>query len=135
MACDGLFPRRLAGVHATFGSPAAAIVAQGLWASVLILTGTFEALVLYSGFVLVFFSALAVAALIVLRVRSPQLSRPFRVPLYPWTPVVFVGFSVWILIYTAWGRPVESSLGIVTVLLGLPLYFYWRRKIPEKRLR
>jgi APA family basic amino acid/polyamine antiporter len=127
MACDGLFPRKLAGVHATFGSPAASIVSQGLWTSVLIFTGTFEALVVYSGFVLVFFSALAVAALIVLRVRRPELSRPFRVPLYPWTPLVFVGFSLWILIYTAWGRPIESSLGIVTVLLGLPLYFYWRR--------
>jgi len=128
MACDGLFPRKLAGVHATFGSPAASIVSQGLWSSVLILTGTFEALVVYSGFVLVFFSALAVAALIVLRVQRPELSRPFRVPLYPWTPLVFVGFSAWILIYTAWGRPIESSLGIITVLLGLPMYFYWRRR-------
>ena len=128
MASDGLFPKRLAGIHATYRSPAASIIAQGLWTSVLILSGTFEALVVYSGFVLVFFSALAVAALIVLRVRRPELARPFRVPLYPWTPLVFVAFSVWILIFTVSGRPVESLLGVATVLLGLPLYFYWRRR-------
>ena len=128
MASDGLFPKKLAGIHETYGSPAASIIAQGLWTSILILSGTFETLVVYSGFVLVFFSALAVAALIVLRVRRPELARPFRVPLYPWTPLVFVAFSVWILIFTVSGRPVESSLGVVTVLVGLPLYFYWRRR-------
>lgn len=128
MASDGLFPKRLAGIHAQYGSPAASIVLQGLWTSVLILTGTFEALIVYSGFVLVFFSALAVAALIALRMRRPELPRPFRVPFYPWTPLLFIAFSIWILIYTLAGRPVESSLGILTVLLGLPLYYFWRRK-------
>ncbi len=127
MASDGLLPKRLAGIHPRHGSPAASIVLQGLWTSVLILTGTFEALIVYSGFVLVLFSALAVAALIVLRLRRPDLPRPFRVPLYPWTPLVFIVFSVWILLYTLVGRPLESSLGIATVLLGLPLYFFWRR--------
>jgi APA family basic amino acid/polyamine antiporter len=128
MASDGIFPRRLAAIHMLYRSPAASIVSQALWTSVLILTGTFEALLVYAGFVLVFFSALAVTALIVLRVRRPELERPFRVPLYPLTPAIFIAFSIWILIYTLGGRPKESSLGIVTVLLGLPLYFYWRRR-------
>jgi APA family basic amino acid/polyamine antiporter len=128
MASHGIFPKRLAAIHGLYRSPATSIVAQGLWTSVLILTGTFEALLVYSGFVLVFFSTMAVAALIVLRVRRPDLDRPFRVPLYPLTPVIFIGFSIWILSYTLWGRPVESSLSILTVLLGLPLYFYWRRR-------
>jgi APA family basic amino acid/polyamine antiporter len=126
MARDGLFPRKLAGVHSRYGSPANSIVAQSLWASVLLLSGTFEQLIVYSGFVLVLFSALAVAALIVLRVRRPELARPFRVPLYPATPLIFVGFSTWILIFTLRSRPAESLLGIATVLIGLPLYFYWR---------
>jgi basic amino acid/polyamine antiporter, APA family len=128
MASDGLFPKRFAAIHAQFRSPAASIVLQALWTSVLILTGTFETLLVYSGFVLVFFSAMAVLALVVLRMRRPELSRPFRVPLYPLTPLVFVGFSIWILTYTLWGRPKESLLGVVTVLLGLPLYFYWRHR-------
>ncbi len=128
MASDRLFPKRLAGIHAHYRSPATSIVSQSLWTSVLILTGTFETLLVYSGFVLVLFSALAVAAVIVLRVRRPELHRPFRVPFYPWTPLLFVAFSAWILLYTLLGRPLESSLGIATVLLGLPLYFYWRRR-------
>jgi len=90
-------------------------------------TGTFEQLIVNSGFVLVLFSALAVASVMVLRWRRPELHLPFRVPLYPYTPLLFVGFSLWILLYTLQGRPVESLLGLATVLLGLPLYFYWRR--------
>ena len=128
MAADGLFPKRLAGIHAEYKSPAASIVLQGIWTSVLILTGTFEALLVYSGFVLVFFSSLAVASVIILRWKRPQLPRPFRVPFYPWTPLLFVGFSAWILAYTLQERPYESGLGILTVITGLPLYFYWRRK-------
>jgi len=128
MASDGLFPKTLAGVHQKYRSPAASIAWQGVWTSVLILTGTFESLVVYSGFVLVFFSALAVTALIVLRVRRPELARPFQVPFYPWPPLIFVVFSAWILIYTLWGRPKESLLGVLTVLIGIPLYLYWRRR-------
>lgn len=128
MACNNVFPKRLAGVHGKFGSPAAAILTQSVWTSVLILTGTFEGLVIYSGFVLVLFSALAVASVMVLRWRRPEMARPFRVPLYPWTPALFVGFSIWILCYTLLGQPKESLLGILTVLVGLPFYFYWRRQ-------
>ena len=78
-----------------------------------------------------FFSSLAVASVVVLRWKRPQLPRPFRVPFYPWTPLLFVGFSAWILAYTLQERPYESGLGILTVLAGLPLYFYWRRRSPR----
>lgn len=128
MASDKLFPMRLARVHPRFQTPAAAIVCLALWTSVLVLSGTFEQLIVYAGFALVFFSALAVGAVIVLRVRRPQLVRPFRVPLYPFVPLLFLAFAAWILIFTFRGRPTESLLGIATVLLGLPLYFYWRRR-------
>ncbi len=128
MASDKLFPMRLAKIHPRFQTPAASIVCLALWTSVLVLSGTFEQLIVYAGFALVFFSALAVAAVIVLRVRRPQLVRPFRVPLYPFVPLLFLVFSAWILIFTFRGRPTEALLGIATVLLGLPLYFYWRRR-------
>ena len=127
MASDGLFPKRLAGIHGEYGSPAAAIFAQSLWISVLILTGTFEQLVVYSGFALVLFSALAVGSVMVLRWHRPELSRPFRVPLYPATPLLFLGFSAWILWFTLQGRPAEALFAIATMALGLPLYWFWRR--------
>jgi len=128
MAADRVFFKKTGKIHPVYGSPATAIVWQAVWISVLILFGAFEPLIVYSGFVLVFFSAMAVASVIVLRHRRPEEVRPFRVPFYPWTPLLFIVFSVWILAYTLWGRPVESSMGIVTVLVGLPLYFYWKRQ-------
>jgi APA family basic amino acid/polyamine antiporter len=128
MAADKLFFKSAGTLHAVYRSPGASIICQGIWVSVLILLSAFEPLIVYSGFVLVLFSAMAVASVVVLRTRRPELARPFRVPFYPFTPLLFLGFSAWILIYTLWGRPVESTLGIGTVLLGLPLYFYWRHR-------
>jgi APA family basic amino acid/polyamine antiporter len=128
MAADGLFPKKLGGIHGRFQSPANGILFQSAWTSILILTGSFEQLLVYSGFVLVFFSALAVASVIVLRRRRPAADLPFRVPLYPYTPVLFIGFSGWILAYTLRERPIEALWGIATVLIGMPFYFYWRRR-------
>ncbi len=128
MAADKLFFKSTGILHSVYRSPSASIIWQGVWVSVLILLSAFEPLIVYSGFVLVLFSSLAVAAVMVLRSRRPEMARPFRVPFYPFTPVLFIGFSAWILVYTLWGRPVESTLGIVTVLLGLPFYLYWRKR-------
>jgi len=128
MAADGVFFKKTGKIHPLYRSPAASIIWQAVWVSVLILFSAFEPLIVYSGFVLILFSSMAVAAVVLLRIRRPEAARPFRVPFYPWTPLIFVAFSLWILIYTLWGRPVESTSGIATVLLGLPLYFYWKRQ-------
>jgi APA family basic amino acid/polyamine antiporter len=127
MATDGLFFRPMGTVHPRYGSPGKSIMWQAVWVSVLVLSSAFEPLIVYSGFVLVLFSSMAVAAVVVLRSRRPELPRPFRVPFYPWTPLLFVGFSAWILVFTFRDRPVESALGIATILFGLPLYFYMRK--------
>src|SRR5262249_14368345 len=125
MARDGLFPRKLAGIHPTFETPAAAIISQSVWASVLIIFfSNFAQLVVYTGFALTIFATMAAAAVIMLRMRQPHLSRHFRVPGYLWIPVLYVGCSVWIVIFTFLERPKEALLGIVTVLAGLPLYFF-----------
>ena len=122
------FPRRAARLHPTSQAPAAAIYLQSIWTSLLMLSGTFEQLIVYSGFVLVFFSALAVLAVIVLRRRHPALARPFRVPFYPFPPLLFAGFSMWILYFTSLGRPRESLTGVALVLAGIPLYYYWKSR-------
>jgi len=120
MAADGLAPRALAVVDNV--APRRAIVLQSAWASVLITTGSFEQLVVYSGVTLAIFSALTVAALIVLRVREPGLPRPFRVPGYPWVPVMYVAASLLIAVYAAYERPGESLLALATVASAVPLY-------------
>ncbi|HEY3128701.1 MAG TPA: amino acid permease [Acidobacteriota bacterium] len=120
MARDKNFFSSFAQVHPVFDTPIHSICLQGIWTCALILTGTFESLITYAGFVLVFFGAMAVAALFLPANRS-------LVPGYPWIPGLFVAVSCWILIYTFWERPVSSLWGVATVCSGLPFYFWFLR--------
>ncbi|MEW6248239.1 MAG: amino acid permease [Nitrospirota bacterium] len=126
MARDGVFASWFAVLDGRTGAPVRAILLQSGWASLLILTGTFEQLVIYSGLVLAVFMAFTVGALIVLRRRQPDLPRPYRVPLYPALPGLLVALSLIIVGYSLIQRPIESALGLATVLAGIPLYFIWR---------
>jgi APA family basic amino acid/polyamine antiporter len=128
MACDGLLPALLTDPRLAGRAPLRAIVAQSLWMTVLILSGTFEQLVVYSGVALTLFSALAVAAVVVLRRRRPDLPRPFRVPLYPLTPAVYLAASLAILSYGLWERPAEFLWAIATILAGTPVYWLMRAR-------
>lgn len=127
MARDGVFPAYFARTGAQSHAPVGSIVLQSAWVSVLVVTGSFEALVRYATFALIAFAGLAVAAVIVMRRRAPDHPRPYRVPGYPWTPVVFLIVSAAILVAALQLSPRESLLGVVTILAGIPLYFLWRR--------
>jgi APA family basic amino acid/polyamine antiporter len=131
MAADGVFPRWFAGSAERSGVPARSILLQSAWVSVLVVTGTFETLVLYATFVLIVFTALAVSSVLVLRRRQPELHRPYRAWAYPCTPLAFLLVSGAILWAALQLRPTESFLGVVTVLAGVPLYFWWRRREPR----
>jgi APA family basic amino acid/polyamine antiporter len=127
MAIDGLIPAyfcRTSGARSTLIN---ATVLQSLWASVLIVSGSFEQLVIYSGTVLTIFSGLAVGSVLVLRRKEPDLPRPYRTPLYPFVPVFFILVSMVIIWNAVSERPLEAGLGIATVLAGTPLYLLWRR--------
>ena len=127
MATDGVIPSYVGKMSGGGGTPINAILLQSLWASVLILSGSFERLVIYSGTVLMIFNALAVGAVLVLRRREPNLPRPYRTPLYPFVPVFFILMSMVIIWNAVSERPLEAGLGIATVLAGTPLYLLWRR--------
>jgi APA family basic amino acid/polyamine antiporter len=118
MAKDGLIPALFAKTPGPQHTPTHAILLQSLWASVLIVSGSFEQLVIYSGTVLTIFSALAVGAVLILRHKEPDLPRPYRTPLYPFVPVSFILVSVVILGSALYERPVEGGLGLATVLAG-----------------
>lgn len=126
MAEDGLAPGRLARTSRR-DAPLGALLLQAVWISVLLLSGTFEQLVVYSGVALALFGALAVGSLSVLRWREPGLDRPFRVSPHPWIPLAYVAASLWIAAYAVAERPVESLLSVATVAAGAPVYRLWTR--------
>jgi len=127
MARDGLFFRTLGEVHPRYGTPAVSIVAGTLWAMVLAVSGTFEQLLTYVVFVGWIFYALGAACVFVLRRTQPDAYRPFRVPGYPWTPMLFIVAAAALVGNTIATQPARAAIGIGVVLLGLPVYFIWRK--------
>jgi APA family basic amino acid/polyamine antiporter len=127
MASDRVIPSGFARASAV-GAPVRSILLQSVWVTVLLWSGTFEQLVVYSGVALALFSALAVACVIVLRRREPELARPYRVALYPWLPLLYIAASLLVAAYAVVERPLEALLAIGTVILGIPLYYLWRRR-------
>jgi APA family basic amino acid/polyamine antiporter len=135
MARDGMISPWLARLHPSTGVPARATVFQSLWASLLILSGTFEQLLVYSGLVLSLFMALTLSTIFRLRCTSILDTHQYRVPLYPFLPATLVIGAVTLVIYSLVQRPVESLYGAATVLSGIPLYYFWRRRhnIPQHK--
>jgi len=127
MARDGQFPAFAARVHPRYRTPSLAIAAQGVWASLLVLSGRFDQLVEYTGFAVVLFAGIAVASLFVLRRRFPDEPRPFRAWGYPVAPFIFVAASLLIVLNALWRSPATSGAGLLVVLAGLPVYVLMRR--------
>jgi APA family basic amino acid/polyamine antiporter len=125
MGRDGCFPGGAAKLHPRWRTPVKAIVYQAIAAGIMVLTGTFESLIYYIGFSLILFAALAVAGLLRLR-RRPGFQR-LRVMNwgYPAIPLLFVGVSAWMLVWTFALRPRESALGLVTIVCGA-IFYHWR---------
>ena len=138
MARDGVFFKSAATVHPSFRTPAFAIVAQTIWASLLILTGSGNALITYTGFSITLFLGIAVFALFVLRQREPDAPRPFKAWGYPVAPAIFCAACFIILanaLYTDLvkttinGQPMgPSAWGFLVIGLGLPIYYFFARR-------
>ncbi|TKS60749.1 MAG: hypothetical protein EWM72_01054 [Nitrospira sp.] len=127
MARDGAISPWLAQLHPQTGVPARAILFQTLWASILILSGTFEQLLVYSGLVLALFIALSLSTIFRLRHLSIDRVQVYRAPFYPLLPTTLVAGALLMVIYSLIQRPAESMYGAATVLSGVPLYFIWRK--------
>ena len=126
MARDGVFFRKLAEVHPRFGTPAVAVVTCSVWAMLLAATGTFEQLFTYVVFVGWIFYALGGIAIFVYRKRQPDAVRPFRVPGYPITPLLFVAAAAAVVVNTVVTQPGRAALGLTVTAVGVPFFFAWR---------
>lgn len=131
MARDGLFLSAAARVHPRTHTPAFSIAAQGVWSAILVLSGTFERLVTYTGFAVVLFAGIAVAALFVLRRREPDAPRPFRALGYPVGPALFVLASAAMVVNAIWREPWPSLAGLAILGAGIPLYYLLLRRRHE----
>jgi APA family basic amino acid/polyamine antiporter len=138
MARDGLFVKPAAHVHARYRTPAVAIVAQGIWSGLLVLSGSGAALLTYTGFAVVLFAGIAVSTLFVLRRREPDAPRPFRAWGYPLAPAIFTVASALIVANALWDdllRPMvfggswgPAAAGLIVIALGLPVYALLRSR-------
>jgi len=128
MARDGLFFRSVQFVHPRHRTPSVSILVLSAWASLLVLSGRYDQLYTYVIFASVLLYGMATAAVIVMRRKRPDLVRPYRTLGYPVVPIVFVLGIACLVISTLIKSPRESLMGLALIALGLPFYFYWRRK-------
>jgi len=128
MAKDRLFFQKVSEVHPRFRTPAFSIVVQSIWACILTVTGTFEQLFTYVVFITVLFYVLTASSIFVLRKKAPDMPRPYKTWGYPAIPVIFIVVYVVFMINTVLEKPVESLAGIFLTIIGIPVYYYWKRK-------
>lgn len=126
MAKEGLFFSKVAGVN-TYNVPASALWFHSVWASLLILTGTFDQLTEMMIFAAFIFYGASAFGVMVLRKRIPEAHRPYKVWGYPFIPALFVLFCAALIVNTILSRPREAGIGMVLILIGIPFYFYFTR--------
>jgi basic amino acid/polyamine antiporter, APA family len=133
MARDGVFIPAAAHVHPTYVTPSRSIIAQSIWSTLLILTGSKDSLGNYVGFAITLFAGIAVAAVFVLRAREPNAPRPFKAIGYPITPAIFVIASLAIVLNAIYTNPRVTVTGLLLIASGIPLYWWFQRQRGQRR--
>jgi APA family basic amino acid/polyamine antiporter len=127
MARDNLFFRSAGALHPKHRTPHTALIVQAVWISVLCLSGTYNQLLDFVIFAALLFYVMTGASVFALRVRRPDHARPVRVPGYPWVPALYIALTATVGVNLLFTRTTYSSLGLLIVLLGVPVYFLWRK--------
>lgn len=131
MAEDGVFFRSVASVNAKTHVPVAAIVLQSVWTAVVALSGRYEQILNYVVAMDFLFFGLTASCLFVFRKRdrmNQNIQTGYRVPGHPVTTTMFIAISWLVVANTIYKYPANSLLGMLILLLGLPVYFLWRRR-------
>ena len=127
MAKDKLFFHQASQIHPRFKSPANALIIQCAWACLLTFTGTFNQLITYIIFASWIFYGMSAGAVIILRNKKPDMERPYKTPVYPWIPIIFILFAIFLTINTIMEAPRDAAIGAGIILAGLPMYYYWKK--------
>ena len=114
------------------GGPVRSILLQGAVAAIMVATASFDTLLTYTGFTLSGVAGLAVAGVIVLRFREPDLPRPYRTWGYPFTPIVFVLLMLWMMGHAVVQRPAVALAGAVTVAIGFVLWWVFDGRVARR---
>jgi APA family basic amino acid/polyamine antiporter len=132
MAKDNLFFKSAANVHPRFKTPYTSLLMQGLWSSLLVLSGTFDQLtdmLIFASFI--FYGAGALGVFI-LRKKMKDEHRPFKAIGYPVVPAIFVLFCAMLVIVTIVNNPRDAGIGLALVLIGIPFFRNWNNKIKKE---
>lgn len=126
MAQDGLFFKK-AGEINRFGVPGFAIAVQGIWAVLLCLSGTYSNLLDYVIFAVLIFFTLTIFSIFILRVKRPDIPRPYKAFGYPVIPAVYILTTLTIMVILLIYKPKYTFPGLIIVLLGIPVYYLWKK--------
>jgi APA family basic amino acid/polyamine antiporter len=126
MARDGLFFKKVGEINKK-GVPGFAIIVQGIWSVLLCLSGTYSNLLDYVIFAVLIFFALTILAIFILRVKRPDIPRPYKAFGYPVIPAIYIFTTTFIMIILLIYKPNYTFPGLIIVLLGIPVFYIWRK--------
>ena len=133
MSRDGLLPGWLSNITKGNHIPANTVIVITVSAILLTVSGTFDILTDFVIFGLLIFNGLGVAAVFVLRKKMPDVNRPFKVPGYPYVPLLFLAATIYLMINTLVTTPGRAIAGLALIASGLPVYFYYARNLGPSR--
>jgi APA family basic amino acid/polyamine antiporter len=129
MAREGLFFKGIAKVNQA-NVPSNSLLWQGIWSSVLVLSGSFDQLTDMLIFAVFIFYGATSLGVIVLRRRMPDAPRPYKVWGYPYVPIFYILFCIGLFVNTIITKPREAGIGLALILAGIPVYWFLQRKKP-----
>lgn len=129
MARERLFFSGIAKIN-RFNVPSNSLLWQGVWASVLVLSGTFDQLTDLVIFAVFIFYGATTLGVFILRRKMPNAHRPYKVWGYPFVPAIFILFCIGLFVNTIVARPREAAIGVILILTGIPVYFWLKKKYP-----
>ncbi|MDY7039093.1 MAG: amino acid permease, partial [Thermodesulfobacteriota bacterium] len=128
MAKDGVFFELFGKVNSLHRTPVYAIFLQAVTAVIMVITASFDKLLIYIGFTLSICAMLTVVGMVVLRIKEPGLAKDYKTFGYPVTPSLFILGNLWIIYFSIKSRPITSLFGLATIGLGLLVYLYFGKK-------